>query len=835
MGQAATAARKRIRQPKIIERPRLTRQLDRCGARIILLVAPAGYGKTTLARQWLRHRTHVWYTATAASKDVAALAAGISRRASQIVPGAGDALLRRLSLPREHASEPGLLAELLAEDLADWPDEAWLGIDDYQLVAADSRADAFVEALIGSTPVRLVVTARARPPWASASAALYGEHFELGAEELAMTAEETAEVGVDPAALKGSGGWPALVGLSSAANLTAPPTTMPSSEALHRFLAEEIVAAASPRVRSALAVFAACPDLPVRLARTVLGRRRTATLVRGGVQLGLVQLTEQEIRLHPLLREFLQASSKLREDAPLEALEGVARRLLREKRWDEAFALIAHLETSALFEELIKAGLSELLAEGRDATISEWIRIADERGLSSTPAVMLAEAEVASRRGDQTRASALAVQSAKASPDQSLRVRAWCVAGRSAQLSDGYDRAIACYRKAEALARTPDERQGALWGQLVAAWQIDPDLGKTVVPRFEAVADDRIDSRMRLCNAKLHVAMRVGRQEGLETVVREGLALADRTTDPLVQTSFLNAAGRLRALQGRYAEALPIVDAQVAAAERYRLPFVLPSALNTRAFALAGFRRWGAAERALSAAEAHARDMDDAHNQSDAQEIRLRLLLARRDFAAALGMMTPSWTGDVGPIQQAQFDATCAFTQAVAGDARLAAARLRELAAICTIEAGGLVLCGRAIAAERLGRTATRHYAAIVRFVRRVEIIDPLVVASRAYPPLLRRLVADFSFGDDALAILASLGDSVLAKQVGLKLAPLGATALSKREREVHELLAQGLTNREIARLLYIEEVTVKVHVRHIFEKLGVRSRVEAATRFVKD
>jgi DNA-binding NarL/FixJ family response regulator len=47
----------------------------------------------------------------------------------------------------------------------------------------------------------------------------------------------------------------------------------------------------------------------------------------------------------------------------------------------------------------------------------------------------------------------------------------------------------------------------------------------------------------------------------------------------------------------------------------------------------------------------------------------------------------------------------------------------------------------------------------------------------------------------------------------------------------VLELVVQGATNREMARALFITETTVKVHLRHIYRKLGVRSRTEAAVR----
>ena len=57
---------------------------------------------------------------------------------------------------------------------------------------------------------------------------------------------------------------------------------------------------------------------------------------------------------------------------------------------------------------------------------------------------------------------------------------------------------------------------------------------------------------------------------------------------------------------------------------------------------------------------------------------------------------------------------------------------------------------------------------------------------------------------------------------------------LTAREREVLQLIASGLTNREIAEALFITEKTVKTHVSHILGKLGLSDRTQAAILAVK-
>jgi DNA-binding NarL/FixJ family response regulator len=61
-----------------------------------------------------------------------------------------------------------------------------------------------------------------------------------------------------------------------------------------------------------------------------------------------------------------------------------------------------------------------------------------------------------------------------------------------------------------------------------------------------------------------------------------------------------------------------------------------------------------------------------------------------------------------------------------------------------------------------------------------------------------------------------------------------GIGALTGREREVLEQIAQGRSNREIARLLQVSEKTVKTHVSSVLAKLGVADRTQAALLAVR-
>jgi two-component system nitrate/nitrite response regulator NarL len=100
-------------------------------------------------------------------------------------------------------------------------------------------------------------------------------------------------------------------------------------------------------------------------------------------------------------------------------------------------------------------------------------------------------------------------------------------------------------------------------------------------------------------------------------------------------------------------------------------------------------------------------------------------------------------------------------------------------------------------------------------------------VAGRELVAILRGVLAGESYVPPALAasLLLEMGESGARGRAAAD--PLDE--LTAREREILELLAQGLSNKEIGQRLFLAEKTVKHYMTNILQKLQVRNRVEAA------
>jgi LuxR family maltose regulon positive regulatory protein len=177
----------------IIKRPRLTKLLDESGARILLLLAPAGYGKTTLAREWLEGKDGVaWYSGGPAMADVAALATGIAEALTSAAGGETDLTERVQILAARGQTGEALARAVAAADVTQRC--AILAIDDCHHATNSEEATAFFHELVARTEFRVVATSRVRPPWVTSRMLVYGEAAALEMDELSFTDEEAREV-----------------------------------------------------------------------------------------------------------------------------------------------------------------------------------------------------------------------------------------------------------------------------------------------------------------------------------------------------------------------------------------------------------------------------------------------------------------------------------------------------------------------------------------------------------------------------------------------------------------------------------------------------------------
>ena len=388
-----------------------------------MLVAGAGYGKTTLAEQWAAQTRQVaWVRAKRSSADVAVLARQVAAAAAEILPGSDHRLSERLNATADPADELDVLVDLLSQDMAGWPDDAWIIIDDYHLLKESATAEAFVEGIVQQSPVQVLIATRDRPTWVSTRAVLYGDVLEIGQSLLAMSEDEVEEMlagvhdGISSGLLALAGGWPAVIGLASLTTTEAP---LPADglelpEQLYEFFADEVYRALEPESRIGLGLLATAPSLDRELAAELLGTERAERVCAEALTLGVLEEREGRLEFHPLAAAFLEEQA--RREATIEFTDalGTATAVYRARReWDAAFEALDRRGADGVedMESLINEALDDLLNSGRLATLDTWVSRATKRGLDF-PILLVAKAEVDLRHGLHTSAEAMAKQAA---------------------------------------------------------------------------------------------------------------------------------------------------------------------------------------------------------------------------------------------------------------------------------------------------------------------------------------------------------------------------------------------------------------------------------------
>jgi DNA-binding CsgD family transcriptional regulator len=410
--------------------------------------------------------------------------------------------------------------------------------------------------------------------------------------------------------------------------------------------------------------------------------------------------------------------------------------------------------------------------------------------------------------------------------------RAALTAARAAHLLNLRSVARIWFTRADIDGAAPSTRLEALWGQFLVEDEENSGAQKEAAARFEAAGDGSIDHVLRVSQAKFILGFRSGHVTTALAEIEQVDSLIPLASDPMTGLASMNHKVWGLVVSARYNEALEAVDRAGEMAIAIGIDFVIHYLSFAKVASLTGLRRFAEAKRVLARLAARTRDEPDGWATVNLAIQNARLQISLGDLERAADHLALDPDEYQGPNVRAEFDAYRALIKAALGRSREAmtlAARAQRWSR--NVEGYAPSALARAIVAmdsaqERGLRRAIVNY----KLAAATGYVDAIVIACRARPDLATLIAQQADLRDQLAVLLAGSSDEPLARAAGLRIprSTRRVQTLSPRELEVYELIAQGRTNREIAASLFISESTAKVHVRHILEKLGARSRLEA-------
>ncbi|HST16147.1 MAG TPA: LuxR C-terminal-related transcriptional regulator [Gaiellaceae bacterium] len=821
------------RERRIIERPRLIKMLDESEARVILLLAPAGYGKTTLARQWVKTLSGaIWVSATPAHRDVVTLAEDLATGVDALGGNASKFIREYLSAQ----SNPQRSARGVAAALADQINKQkvqWIVIDDYHELSALPETEQVIQVLQQATSARFLFASRQRPSWARSRQIVYGELSEIGRDHLAMTDAESAQMlgrrtELDTLVTQAEG-WPAVLALAAAAKDPSPtPGILPI--ALHRYLAEELFQATSDSVRHRLLRLALLPELTRRAVEEHV-QADFDDFLSEARELGFISGDETP-DLHPLLREFLLQKLTESPDAEQEARDAITY-CVELGRWDNALNLIGRFGLTDLVEPVLRQAFKPLARSGRVGSLSAFAEAVRTSPEFPPPAVDVIGAEVALRDGQLTLAQDLAQRvRSQLSERDPLRSRASTIAGHSFFLSAFFPEAEQSFSDARATAMDEHDENEALHGLALARIFGEQPHSEEVVEQLFSRRHRSPTHLLRAATAEL-ARRRFGPGIADDLWLDEPLNALPLVEDPRARTAFTYAAAYTLAQKAQYRQARELVDRFAADADAFDLEFAKPHAAWTGALIQLGLRRFGETERLLQAVEDRAAASQSVSHTCNARILRARLRLETGRVDDALHLTNEPPPHRLIPSWRAEHVATRALALACSGQAALAEQASAQAMSIShAAEVTVLAEAARATSAALDGDV--RRAAEVLRLARKLGAWDPVVCALRSSATLAGTLAKDDYSRTILEPLYATSGDHVLARRAGFRTrstrTPL--EILSPRELEILGLISEGMRTKDIANALFISQSTTKVHVRNMLAKLGAHNRAEAVARY---
>lgn len=816
-----------------LPRPRLSQALLLAPCRLRLICAPAGSGKSVLLRECALARPEgtrvLWLDLKGLLLDE-------------------PALLRLLASALElESSEASVVVNRLARQ--DRP--LWVMLDDLPRVA-DERLDRLLELLLRTSPpsVSWWIASRRRPACKLERLLLDGELFELGADDLAMTAAELGELlgslygEVAPATVQAlmmqTDGWFAGIRLRLHGRDPGQPTEAAQGNALvRRYLEQEVLAELSSELREALCKLSCLQDFDFSLCDHVLGAGEGKQLLQQLLEAGVfIETLDGDSGLHrvrPAVASILEA----------EIAQDLKRALYRHAcQWAAGCSRIRQAIDYALLADQPEVAASllqhftgdRLLQGSQMARVIRWQHLLPGELISSTPRLLI------------------------------LNSWALLISGR-------LDEAEVCAAQLQRFLPQPTaQRQRELLAQCQAlTGKLEYHRGKVDAPHMREALDHLPETawaqHVIVLTALIEVAIVDGRVETAQQFHRDAIKLARRNGSRMLEAVLLLQQAQLLEMRGELKQALRLVEQlhQELSAEGKGEPNPLSGRTRLRLGAL--FSRLGHYAVARGHFEAGLQECLycedpaaswgyiglaelDAMHKAPAQAYQ-RLADAERLL---------QFRNITEPLYQNLLVLGYARLWIQEGHAGRARAALEE----CLQQYTGLerkrppygnpelvqhlqlaLVHARLAAGEDVCEVFEEMLKAALQQERRGLAVELWFGLAEAH----------YAKGQQSNAQRALLDAMALSRQIGLVSAEYGcslrnpglvrwgkeslrpddqqaaAVLLSPRELSVLKMIAQGLSNQDIAEQLFISLHTVKSHAQKINVKLGVARRTQAIVR----